>query len=149
MHTLEEQIDLDVPMQVAWEQLHRVHQYPDFVDGVKHAHAHGNHRAHLETEVRGQERVFETEITDRGGDQVMNWRTMDGAHLNGTVVLRQLDAGSTQMQVRLEYEPDAVHQTYGGPRGFAQSGAIERTVRGDLEHFKQLVESDRPVPGGP
>ncbi|GAA1933315.1 SRPBCC family protein [Kitasatospora viridis] len=149
MHTLEEQIDLDVPVQVAWEQLHRVHQYPEFVDGLKHAHAHGNHRAHLDIEVAGEERAFETAISDHGGNQVMDWRTLDGAHLHGTVVLRQLDPGTTQLQVRVEYEPEAVQEAFGGPHGFAQSGAIERTVRSDLAQFKRLVETDRPVPGGP
>ncbi|WP_035840538.1 SRPBCC family protein [Kitasatospora azatica] len=149
MHTLEEQIEIEVPVQVAWEQLHRIHDYPRFVDGVMHAHAHGNHRAHLDIEVDGKERVFETTIKDLGGNQVMDWRTLDGAHLHGTVVLRELDTGSTEVQVRVEYEPEAVHDAFGGPHGFAQSGAIERTVRHDLEQFKQLVESERPLPGGP
>jgi uncharacterized membrane protein len=148
MHTLEEQIDLEVPLQVAWEQLHRVHQYPDFVDGVKHAHTHGNHRAHFDIEVAGEDRVFEASLADHGENQMMDWRTLDSAHLRGTVVLRELDTGSTQMQVRVEYEPEAVHDAFGGPHGFAQSGAIERTVRGDLEQFKRKVEADRPLPGG-
>ncbi|PYC76383.1 cyclase [Streptomyces tateyamensis] len=149
MHTLEEQIDIDVPVQVAWEQLHRVQDYPRFVDGVRHAHSHGGHRAHLDIEVAGQERVFETAIKDLGGNQVMDWRTLDSAHLHGTVVLRELDTGSTQLQVRVEYEPEAVEDTFGGPHGFAQSGAIERTVRHDLVQFKALVEAERPLPGGP
>jgi uncharacterized membrane protein len=103
----------------------------------------------LDIEVDGEERIFETTIKDLGGNQVMDWRTLDNAHLHGTVVLRQLDTGSTQLQVRVEYEPDAVHEAFGGPHGFAQSGAIERTVRGDLEQFKRLVETERPLPGGP
>ncbi|MFI9273006.1 SRPBCC family protein [Kitasatospora sp. NPDC052896] len=148
MSTLEEQIDVAVPVQVAWEQLHRVDQYPRFVDGVLHAHAHGGHRAHLDIEVGDHEQVFETEIADRGGNQVMTWRTLNGAHLNGTFALMPLDAGSTRLQVRIEYDPDTVRSCFGGPRGFAQSDAIERTVRADLEHFRDLVEEERPLPGG-
>ncbi|MGF1426844.1 SRPBCC family protein [Kitasatospora sp. LaBMicrA B282] len=148
MSTLEEQIDIDVPAQVCWEQLHRVHRYPEFVAGLRHAHAHGNHRAHLDIEVDGRERTFETAISDHGEGQVMSWQTLDPAHLRGTFALRSLDNGSTRLQVRVEYEPEAVHDAYGGPNGFAQSHAIEETVRGDLAQFKQLVEAERPLPGG-
>ncbi|WP_035795408.1 SRPBCC family protein [Kitasatospora mediocidica] len=148
MSRLEEQIDVDVPIQVAWEQLHRVQDYPRFVDGVLHAHTHGGSRAHLDIEVEGTERAFETEITDRGQNQVMTWQTMDSAHLKGTFALLPLDAGSTRVQIRVEYEPDAVREAFGGPHGFAQVSAIERTVRADLEQFKQLVEEERPMPGG-
>ncbi|MFJ6773726.1 hypothetical protein ACIQOV_22705 [Kitasatospora sp. NPDC091257] len=35
----------------------------------------------------------------------------------------------------------AVRREFGGPRGFAQAGAIERAVREDLDHFRELVEA--------
>ncbi len=37
-------------------------------------------------------------------------------------------------------DPDAIRETFGGQRGFAQVHAIERLVRSDLEHFKECVE---------
>lgn len=147
MSTLEEQIDVAVPVQVAWEQLHRIDQYPRFVDGVHHAHAHGGHRARLDLEVGDHERICEAEIVDRGGNQVMTWHTLDDADLKGTVALLPLGVGSTRVQIRVEYDPDTVRTTFGGPRGgFAQAGAIERTVRSDLLQFKHLVEEERPLP---
>lgn len=148
MTTLEEQIDVDVPVQVAWEQLHRVSQYPQFVAGLRHAHSHGSNRAHCDTEIGGTERAFETAISDHGEKQVMNWQTLDTAHLRGTFALRSLENGSTQIQVRVEYDPEAVREVYGGPHGIAQSHAMEETVRGDLAQFKALVEEERPLPGG-
>lgn len=45
------------------------------------------------------------------------------------------------MQVRVEYDPGAVREAFGGPGGFALAGAIERTVRTDLEAFRELVEA--------
>lgn len=148
MSTLEEEIDIHVPAQVAWEQLHRVADYPRFVDGVLHAHTHGNNRAHFDIEVAGDEREFETTIADRGQNQVMTWQTLDPAHLRGTFALLPLDPGSTRLQLRVEYDPETVREVFGGPHGFAQAGAIERTVRSDLERFKHLVEEERPLPGG-
>ncbi|MFD7905071.1 SRPBCC family protein [Kitasatospora sp. NPDC059722] len=141
MTMLEEQIDIAAPVLAAWEQLHRVHDYPQFVDGVRSAYPHGRNLAHLGVAIGGSERDVETEITDRGRGRVMAWRTLDGVRLRGAFALLPIDAGHTRLQIRVEYDPDAVHEAFGGPRGFAQAGAIERAVRGDLEHFRDLVEA--------
>lgn len=141
MSTLEEQIDIAAPVLAAWEQLHRVHDYPRFVDGVRSASPHGRNLAHLGVAIGGSERDVETEITDRGRGRVMAWRTLDGVPLRGAFALLPIDAEHTRLQIRVEYDPDAVHEAFGGPRGFAQAGAIERAVRGDLEHFRDLVEA--------
>ncbi|MQS11122.1 cyclase [Streptomyces kaniharaensis] len=140
MSTLEEQIDIAVPVLAAWEQLHRVHDYPRFVDGVHSAYPHGRNLAHLGVAIRGAERDVETEITDRGRGRVMAWRTLDGLHLSGAFALLPLDPRHTRLQIRVEYDPEAMHDAFGGPRGFALAGAIERAVRSDLEQFRSLVE---------
>ncbi|MFJ6622757.1 SRPBCC family protein [Kitasatospora sp. NPDC091335] len=154
MSTLEEQIDIAVPVLAAWEQLHRVHEYPQFVDGVRSAHPHGRNLAHLGVRIGGAERSVDTEITDRGRGRVMAWRTLDSVRLRGAFALLPLDAGHTRVQIRVEYDPDSMHREFGGPRGFAQAGAVERAVREDLDHFRELVEtrgerSRRRSPGLP
>ena len=141
MTTLEEQIDIAAPVLAAWEQLHRVNEYPQFVDGVRSAQSHGRNLAHLGVEVGGSEWSVDTEITDRGRGRVMAWRTLDSVHLRGAFALLPLDPRHTRLQIRVEYDPEALHREFGGPRGFAQAGAIERAVRDDLEHFRELVET--------
>ncbi|MCG6495413.1 SRPBCC family protein [Kitasatospora sp. A2-31] len=141
MSTLEEQIDVDAPVLAAWEQLHRVHDYPSFVDGVRSAQPHGRNLAHLAVEVDGVRWDVEAEITDRGRGRVMAWRTLDGLQLQGAFALLPLDREHTRVQIRVEYDPETVHEAFGGPRGFALAGAVERTVRADLAHFRELVEA--------
>ncbi|MFF2952841.1 SRPBCC family protein [Kitasatospora sp. NPDC057965] len=141
MSTLEEQIDIDAPVLAAWQQLHRVHEYPRFVDGVRSAQPHGRNLARLEVEVAGAERGVETEITDRGRGRVMTWRTLDGLPLHGAFALRPLDRAHTRVQIRVEYDPEELHEVLGGPRGFALAGAVERAVRTDLTLFRELVEA--------
>ncbi|MFJ4188749.1 SRPBCC family protein [Kitasatospora sp. NPDC089509] len=141
MTTLEEQIDIAAPVLATWQQLHRVHEYPRFVDGVRTAHPHGRNHAHLALKVGGTERSVDTEITDHGRGRVMAWRTLDSVHLSGAFALLPLDPRHTRLQIRLEYDPEAVHREFGGPRGFAQAGTIERAVRSDLEHFRDLLEA--------
>ncbi|MGW0769538.1 SRPBCC family protein [Streptomyces sp. NPDC002676] len=140
MSTLEVHVDVGVPVDTAWETLHRVENYPRFVDGVRGAHAETGGRAHLEVEARGGAREVEAEVSDRRGERVMEWLTTSAPELTGSFSVQPIDRDHTRIQARLEYDPDTVRETFGGPKGFAQTNAIERLVRSDLEHFKEYVE---------
>ncbi|MCQ4085004.1 SRPBCC family protein [Streptomyces sp. RB6PN25] len=142
MSTLEEQIDINAPARQAWECLHSVKSYPEFVDGVRAARQEGTSRAHLDLDAGGKARVVDAEISDRGRDQLMMWRTTKGAELEGTFTLLPIDEQHTRLQARLTYDPAKVNESFGGPKGFAQSDAIAGMVRHDLEQFKALVERE-------
>ncbi|MBC9727567.1 SRPBCC family protein [Streptomyces sp. TRM68367] len=143
MSTLEEHVDVAVSIDEAWESLHRVENYPRFVDGVREARAEAGGRAHLAIEAGGRARACDAELSDRGGERVMEWRTTGGPELSGSFSLQPIDQNSTRVQARLEYDPDTVRSTFGGPKGFAQANAIERVVRSDLNQFKEYVERER------
>ncbi|WP_030798672.1 SRPBCC family protein [Streptomyces sp. NRRL S-337] len=139
MSTLEEHIDISVPLDTAWQCLHRAEAYPQFLDGVRAARSEGE-RTRLDVEAGGRTREFEVRITDRGGENVMTWRTTSGPSLGGAFSLLSLDDDHTRLQARFEYEPGTITDTFGGPKGFAQAAAIERGLRSDLQQFKELVE---------
>ncbi|MEV6169357.1 SRPBCC family protein [Streptomyces sp. NPDC051954] len=143
MSTLEEHIDVGVPVDRAWDDLHRVENYPRFVAGVRDAHTEAGGRARLDVEADGETRQFAAEVSDRGDERVMEWRTTGAPELTGSFSLQPIDGNHTRVQARLEYDPDTIRETFGGPRGFAQANAIERLVRSDLEHFKEYVELER------
>ncbi|MEU9479635.1 SRPBCC family protein [Streptomyces sp. NPDC048191] len=139
MSTLELHVDVGVPMDTAWETLHRLENYPRFVDGVRGARPEAGGRAHLEVEAGGRAREVDAEVTDRG-EHVMEWLTTSAPELTGSFSVQPIDQNHTRIQARLEYDPDTVRDAFGGPKGFAQTNAIERLVRSDLEHFKEYVE---------
>lgn len=143
MSTLEEHIDVAVPLDRAWESLHRVEDYPHFMGGVRDARTRAEGRAHLDVEAGGRLREFEAEVSDHQEEHVMEWRTTGAPDLTGSFSLRPIDEGHTRIQARLTYEPGTVRETFGGPKGFAQANTIERLVRSDLEHFKEYVEQGR------
>ncbi|MGW2254715.1 SRPBCC family protein [Kitasatospora sp. NPDC001660] len=143
MSRLEEQINIDAPAQQVWERLHDVASYSAFMDGVQGAHAPSSNRAHLDVRTGGVQREFEAVLSDRTADQVLAWETQGSPELKGTLSVRSLDKGHSQVQVRMEYEPEAIQDAFGGPRGMAQIHRIENTVRGDLEQLKSLVEGGR------
>lgn len=143
MSTLEEQIDIGVPIDTAWDCLHHVETFPRFLDGVREARSEGGHSAHLDVDVDGRTQVLEAEITYRDKERVMEWQTTSGPDLAGRFSLLPIDREHTRVQARFEYDPGTVKEAFGGPKGFAQATAIERLVRNDLEHFKELVERER------
>ncbi|MGW2932693.1 SRPBCC family protein [Streptomyces sp. NPDC055722] len=143
MSTLEEHVDVGVPIDKAWNTIHRVENYPRFVGGVRDARSEAGGRAHLDVEAGGRSREFEAEVSDRGGERVMEWHTTDGPELAGSFSLQPIEGDRTRVQIRIEYDPATVHETFGGPKGFAQATAIERLVRSDLEHFKEYVEAEK------
>ncbi|MFC3575532.1 SRPBCC family protein [Streptomyces yaanensis] len=142
MSTLEEHVDVGVPIDRAWDRLHRVENFPSFVEGVRDARTEPNGRAHLDVEAGGRTRELEAEVSDRK-ERVMEWHTTGAPLLAGTFSLKPIDRTHTRVQARLEYDPDTVRETFGGPKGFAQANAIERVVRSDLEHFKDYLERER------
>ncbi|MCF3128973.1 MULTISPECIES: SRPBCC family protein [Streptomyces] len=149
MSTVEKQIDVDVPAEVAWDYLHSVESLPRFVDGVREARPQGKRRAHLDLSLDKGPHELDAEFIDRakGGAQgsVMMWHTAKGeaADLKGAFTVRAIDDQHTQIQIRVEYDPVKTRETFGGPKGFAQSDAIQQLIQHDLEQFKELVESKR------
>ncbi|OIJ99790.1 SRPBCC family protein [Streptomyces colonosanans] len=143
MSTLEEHVDIEVPIDTAWDRLHSVENYPRFMEGVRDARAETGGRTHLDVETGGRTREFEAQISDRGKERVMEWRTTGTPKLAGSLSLQPIDPNNTRVQARLEYDPGTVRETFGGPKGFAQANAIERLVRSDLEQFKEYVERER------
>ncbi|MGW1160578.1 SRPBCC family protein [Streptomyces sp. NPDC002519] len=143
MSTLEEHVDIAVPIDTAWDSLHHAEDYPRFLDGVRDARPEAGGRTRLDVEAGGRSRSFEAEVSDHGDRRVMEWRTTGDPRLSGSFSLQPIDQDHTRVQARLEYDPGPVRETFGGPKGFAQANAIERLVRGDLEHFKEHLERNR------
>ncbi|WP_210581532.1 SRPBCC family protein [Streptomyces sp. GESEQ-4] len=143
MSTLEEHIDVGVPVDRAWDRLHRVEDYPRFVAGVRGARPEAQGRAHLDVEAGGRARELAAEVSDHGDERVMEWHTTGAAELTGSFSLQPIDQNHTRVQARLEYDPGTIREIFGGPKGFAQANAIERLVRGDLESFKEYVEREQ------
>lgn len=143
MSTLEEHVDVGVPLNKAWDSLHQVESYPRFVEGVRDARTVAEGRTQLNVEAGGQARELEAEVSDRSGERVMEWQTTGAPDLIGSFSLQPIDQNHTRVQARVEYDPDSIRDAFGGPKGFAQVNAIERLVRSDLEHFKEYVEQGR------
>jgi uncharacterized membrane protein len=87
--------------------------------------------------------AWEAEIVEQVPDKKISWRSIGGTPTAGTVVFEPIDEGHTRIMLTMEYEPQGLTQSVGSALGFD-----DRRVKGDLERFKEVVESRGVETGG-
>jgi uncharacterized membrane protein len=64
------------------------------------------------------------------------WRNTDGQEKAGVVTFDKIDDGTTRVAVQMDFVPKGLKEKLGDALGVP-----DRRVRGDLERFKQFIES--------
>jgi uncharacterized membrane protein len=136
MSTVEQSIDVDVPVSSAYNQWTQFETFPEFMEGVERIDQVSPTLTHWVTEIAGQKREFDAEITEQHPDQRVAWKSTDGTSNAGVVTFHRLDEARTRIMVQMDYQPDGLVEQAGDKLGF-----VERRVRGDLERFKTFIES--------
>ena len=89
-------------------------------------------------EIRGESRQWTTEITEQQPDQKVAWKTIAGEVKNdGVVTFEQMGDAQTRVNVQMDVEGDSTTENVAGDL----LGVVKKQVHGDLERFKQLIES--------
>jgi uncharacterized membrane protein len=141
--TITKDIDVNVPVRTAYNQWTQFETFPQFMDGVKEVRQLDDRRLQWRAEIGGKEETWEAEIVEQVPDRKMAWRSVGGTPMAGTVVFEPIDEGHTRIMLTMEYEPQGLTESVGSALGFDS-----RRVEGDLERFKELVESRGVETGG-
>ena len=136
MSTIEQSINVNVPIRTAYNQWTQFEEFPRFMEGVVAVKQLDDRRLHWHTNIGGHDKKFYTEITEQIPDQRIAWRSREGAEHGGVVTFHRIDDNSTRILVQMEYTPEGIVEKAGDMMGMAS-----RRVKGDLERFKQFVES--------
>ena len=136
MATVNESIEIDVPVSTAYNQWTQFEEFPKFMEGVESVRQLDDTHLHWVAEFRGQRHEWDAEITEQEPDRVIAWRALDGKYNSGRVRFEPLGEGRTRVDVELMWEPEGIKEELG-----SALGADSRRVKGDLERFKELVES--------
>jgi uncharacterized membrane protein len=134
--TIRESIEVEVPVQTAYNQWTQFEQFPQFMDGVESVKQLDDTHLHWVAEVGGKKREWDAEIVDQLPDEKIAWRAVDGNGPNGVVEFEALGESKTMITVEMAYEPEGLTEQLG-----STVGIDSRQVKGDLERFKQLVEA--------
>jgi uncharacterized membrane protein len=140
--TVEESIEVDVPVRVAYDHWMQFESFPHFMDGVEEVKQIDSTHLHWRVEIGGHVAEWDAEITDQIPDQRIAWQSTGGTPNNGVVTFESLSADSCRVTVALEHGTDGIVEKAGSALGFDS-----RQVKSDLDRFKQLIEARRSAPG--
>ena len=136
MATIEESIDVDVPVRTAYNQWTQFEEFPRFMNGVQEVRQLDDRRLHWRAEVGGVDKEWQAEITEQVPDQRIAWHSISGARNAGVVTFHHLSDTKTRVMLQLDYDPEGVVENVGDA-----VGAVGMRVRGDLARFKEFIEA--------
>jgi uncharacterized membrane protein len=135
MTTVEESIEVEVPVSTAYNQWTQFEDFPEFMEGVEKVEQLTDDKLHWVTKIAGVEREFDAKITEQYPDERVAWTTMDGPKQAGVVTFHKLDPSRTKVMLQLDFEPEGIVEQAGDKLGIVKS-----RVHGDLERFKTFIE---------
>jgi uncharacterized membrane protein len=87
-------------------------------------------------EIAGREKRWNAKITEQRPDERIAWTAVDGAHNAGVVTFHRLGEGQTKVTLQLDVDPEGPVENVG-----TALGVVQRRVKGDMERFKEFIES--------
>jgi uncharacterized membrane protein len=136
MATVEESIEVNVPVSTAYNQWTQFEDFPRFMEGVESVKQIDDTHLHWVAEIGGERREWDAEITEQQPDARIAWKATGGHGNSGVVTFKPLEQNSTLITVRMEYVTEGLKEQLG-----SAVGADSRRVKGDLERFEEFVES--------
>ena len=106
------------------------------MEGVREVKQLDDKRLHWRAEMGGKEKEWDAEITEQIPDQRIAWRSIGGAPNTGVVIFHRLSDNRSKITVQMEYDPKGFLETVGDAVGI-----VSKRVQGDLERFKEFIES--------
>jgi uncharacterized membrane protein len=142
MSTIEQSIELEVRVRTAYNQWTQFEDFPVFMEGVEQVRQIDETRLHWVAEFGGTRHEWDAEITEQLPDERVAWRNTDGKENAGVVTFHKLDGERSRVMVQMDWVPEGIKEKLGDALGVS-----DRRVKGDLERFKDLIES-RGRPSG-
>ena len=136
MPTIEQSIDVNVPVRTAYNQWTQFEEFPEFMEGVEYVHQIDDTHLRWKAEIAGKSEEWEAEITEQQPDERVAWKATGGKENGGVVTFHRIGDNETRVMLQMDWEPEGVVEKVG-----SAIGADDRRVKSDLERFKKLIES--------
>ncbi len=133
--SIREEIDVNVPVRVAYDQFTQFEEFPRFMESVHEIKQLDDKRLHWRASVMGKDVEWDAEITEQIPDSRIAWRSTSGTPNGGTVSFRSLSRSRTRITLEMYYEPQDGIEMVGDALG-----AVRAEARGNLKSFKEMIE---------
>jgi uncharacterized membrane protein len=141
--TIEQEIEVEVPVSTAYNQWTQFEEFPSFMEGIDEVRQVDDTLLHWAATVAGKKAEWDAKIVEQKPDRRIAWQSIEGKHTSGAVTFEPAGSPSrTLVRLHMSYTPDGVTEKVG-----SAAGLDARRVRGDLERFRDLIE-ERKVESG-
>ena len=136
MASIEESVEVAVPVETAYNQWTQFQEFPRFMEGVESVRQIDDTHLHWVAKIVGKRVEWDAEITEQHPDERVAWKSTSGATHAGVVTFHRLAPDRSKVMLQLDTEPEGLVESAGDALGFAK-----RRAKGDLERFKEMIES--------
>jgi uncharacterized membrane protein len=134
--TVDESIEVGVPVATAYNQWTQFEEFPLFMEGVDDVRQLDDTRLHWVATIGGQTAEWDAKILEQHPDTQISWISEDGKKTRGTVSFESIGESKTLIRLSMSYKTEGALEQLG-----SAAGLDSKRVRGDLERFKDLIES--------
>jgi uncharacterized membrane protein len=131
-----EEIEVDVPVSAAYNQWTQFEEFPQFMEGVDEVRQLDDTLLRWAASIGGRKAEWDAKIVEQQPDRRIAWESVDGKETRGSVTFDEISPTRSKVRLVMSYTPEG---------GLEKAGAAarldSRRIRGDLERFKQLLES--------
>ena len=135
MTSITESVDVDAPVTAVYNQWTQFEEFPQFMQNIEAVQQLDDVTLHWRASIAGKSHEWDAKITEQHPDERVAWMSKDGTTNAGVVTVHRLNDTQTRVTVQMDWEPEGVVEAVGGALGFDS-----RSVKADLERFKELVE---------
>jgi uncharacterized membrane protein len=134
--TIDESIEVGVPVSTAYNQWTQFEDFPLFMEGVDHVQQLDDTRLHWVATIAGKTAEWDAKILEQHPDRQISWISEDGKKTRGTVTFEPLGEDRTLVRLSMSYQAEGPAEALG-----SAAGLDSRRVRADLQRLKELIES--------
>ena len=130
-----EEIDVGVPITVAYNQWTEFGSFPSFMKKVKNVDAQEENKLTFKAQVFWSHRTWEATILEQVPDERIVWKSKgEKGHVDGAVTFHELGPNLTRILVVLEYYPQGFMERTGNIWR-----AAGRRARLEIKHYRRHV----------
>jgi uncharacterized membrane protein len=130
-----EEIDVGVPVDVAYNQWTQFQDFSGFMKKVENVDQQSDEKLNFKAKILWSHRTWEASILEQVPDEKIVWRSKgEKGHVDGSVTFHELAPNLTRILVVLEYYPQGLFERVGNIWR-----AQGRRARLELKHFRRHV----------
>jgi uncharacterized membrane protein len=134
--TIDESIEVEVPVSTAYNQWTQFEEFPLFMEGVDDVQQRDDTRLHWVATIGGHTAEWDAKILEQHPDKQISWISEDGKKTRGTVSFEPIGESKTLIRLSMSYKAEGPLEQLG-----SAAGVDKLRIKGDLKRFKDLIES--------